>query len=194
MTRALPPVRQDDDAAAPVGVVRTAFDELPVGRLVEDGDGDGDGGGVAGGFDLYRAFPRDARDDAESAAGPVDTPLPYVRGDREGGDIEAHARGFRAAGVRDPTTAAVAGAGHFAQEERPAAVRASCATSPPHRRRREGRRRRTRDGPTGGGRPGSRGPGPPAARSGRPLSGFSGYSAYSRCRSVSGLRAGGRSG
>ncbi|MFJ6773746.1 hypothetical protein ACIQOV_22820 [Kitasatospora sp. NPDC091257] len=45
-----------------------------------------------------------------------------MRGDREGGDIEAYARGFRAAGVRELTTAVVADAGHFAQEEQPAAV------------------------------------------------------------------------
>ncbi|MFG2907511.1 hypothetical protein ACGF13_20925 [Kitasatospora sp. NPDC048286] len=50
-----------------------------------------------------------------------------MRGDREGRegrDIEACARGFRAAGGRDLTTAVVTDAGHFAQEEQPAAVRA----------------------------------------------------------------------
>ncbi|GAA3050993.1 alpha/beta hydrolase [Kitasatospora sp. NPDC006786] len=77
---------------------------------------------LTAGFDLYRAFPQDARDNAEAAAVPAGTPLLYVRGDREGGDIEAYARGFRAAGVRELATAVVADAGHFAQEEQPAAV------------------------------------------------------------------------
>ncbi|MGA5816777.1 alpha/beta fold hydrolase [Kitasatospora sp. NPDC094028] len=78
---------------------------------------------LTAGFDLYRAFAQDARDNAASAAaGPVDTPLLYLRGDREGGDLRAYARGFREAGVRRLTTAVVADAGHFAQEEQPAEV------------------------------------------------------------------------
>ncbi|WP_224282624.1 alpha/beta fold hydrolase [Streptomyces sp. LS1784] len=77
---------------------------------------------LTAGFDLYRAFPQDARDNAEAAGDPVDTPLLYVRGDHESGDVEAYARGFRAAGVRNLTTAVIADAGHFAQEEQPAAV------------------------------------------------------------------------
>ncbi|MFE4518211.1 alpha/beta fold hydrolase [Kitasatospora sp. NPDC056783] len=78
---------------------------------------------LTAGFDLYRAFGQDARDNAASAAaGPVGTPLLYVRGDGEGGDIRAYARGLREAGVEDLTTAVVADAGHFAQEERPADV------------------------------------------------------------------------
>ncbi|RPE36357.1 hypothetical protein EDD38_4728 [Kitasatospora cineracea] len=36
--------------------------------------------------------------------------------------VDAYARGFRDAGVRDVTTAVVADAGYFAQEEQPAAV------------------------------------------------------------------------
>ncbi|WP_045705266.1 alpha/beta fold hydrolase [Streptomyces rubellomurinus] len=78
---------------------------------------------LTAGFDLYRAFAQDARDNAASAeAGPVETPLLYVRGDREGGDLRAYAQGFREAGVRRLTTAVVADAGHFAQEEQPAEV------------------------------------------------------------------------
>ncbi|MFE4973938.1 alpha/beta fold hydrolase [Kitasatospora sp. NPDC056651] len=78
---------------------------------------------LTAGFDLYRAFGQDARDNAAfAAAGPVGTPLLYVRGDAEGGDIRAYARGLREAGVENLTTAVVADAGHFAQEERPAEV------------------------------------------------------------------------
>ncbi|MER7756711.1 alpha/beta hydrolase [Kitasatospora sp. NPDC097643] len=78
---------------------------------------------LTAGFDLYRAFAQDARDNtAFAAAGPVETPLLYVRGDREGSDLLAYAQGFRDAGVRNLTTAMVADAGHFAQEEQPADV------------------------------------------------------------------------
>ena len=78
---------------------------------------------LTAGFDLYRAFGRDARDNAAfAAAGPVKTPLLYMRGDHEGGDIRAYAQGFRDAGVGNLTTAVVADAGHFAQEEQPADV------------------------------------------------------------------------
>ena len=78
---------------------------------------------LTAGFDLYRAFPRDAADNAAFAeAGAVDIPLMYVRGDREGGDIDAYARGFRDAGVKNLTTATVPDAGHFTQEEHPATI------------------------------------------------------------------------
>jgi pimeloyl-ACP methyl ester carboxylesterase len=75
---------------------------------------------LTAGFDLYRALTQDARDNAAfAAAAPADTPLLYLRGDGEGGDIDVYAQGFRAAGVRNLTTALLAGAGHFAQEEVP---------------------------------------------------------------------------
>ncbi|MEV4096742.1 alpha/beta fold hydrolase [Streptosporangium saharense] len=78
---------------------------------------------LTAGFDLYRAFPQDARDNAALAeAGPVDTPLLYLRGDGEGGDLTAYSRGLREAGVQRLTTALVPGVGHFAQEEAPARI------------------------------------------------------------------------
>ncbi|WP_131735670.1 alpha/beta fold hydrolase [Actinomadura roseirufa] len=78
---------------------------------------------LAAGFDLYRAFPQDVRDNiALAEAAPVDTPLLYVRGDGEGGDITRYAQGFRDAGVRNLRTALVPDAGHFAQEEDPIGV------------------------------------------------------------------------
>ncbi len=78
---------------------------------------------LTAGFDLYRAFAQDARDNAAFAqAAPVDTPLLYLRGDGEHGDIATYAQGFRDAGIRNVTTAVLANAGHFAQEEVPAQV------------------------------------------------------------------------
>ena len=69
------------------------------------------------GFDWYRAFPADAAANAEPAD--VSTPLLYLRGEHEGGDIAAYAAGLRASGVRDVSTAIVPGAGHFAPDQCP---------------------------------------------------------------------------
>jgi pimeloyl-ACP methyl ester carboxylesterase len=75
---------------------------------------------LTAGFDFYRAFPRDAQDNAESGQGAaVDTPLLYLRGEREGGDIASYAAGLRNGGVKHVTTALVPNAGHFTQEEAP---------------------------------------------------------------------------
>ncbi|MEV7008133.1 alpha/beta hydrolase [Streptosporangium sp. NPDC051022] len=75
---------------------------------------------LTAGFDLYRAFAQDARDNVAFAeAGPVGTPLLYLRGEGEGGDITTYAQGFRESGIRHLTTALVSDAGHFAQEEAP---------------------------------------------------------------------------
>jgi pimeloyl-ACP methyl ester carboxylesterase len=79
------------------------------------------GAALTAGFDLYRAFGQDTKDNA-ACADPTSTPLLYIRGDGEGGDIAAYAAGFRDAGVRDLTTAIIEDAGHFAQEEQPARV------------------------------------------------------------------------
>ncbi len=76
---------------------------------------------LTSGFDLYRTFPQDAKDNAAPAE-PTTTPVLYLRGDGEGGDITAYADGFRKAGIENLTTAIVQDAGHFAQEEQPAAV------------------------------------------------------------------------
>ncbi|MFB4300833.1 alpha/beta fold hydrolase [Actinomadura sp. NTSP31] len=79
------------------------------------------GTSLTAGFDLYRAFAQDEKDNA-AFTDPTSTPLLYLRGDGEGSDIDAYAQGFRDAGVRDVTTATVQDAGHFAQEEQPAQV------------------------------------------------------------------------
>ncbi|GGT56321.1 alpha/beta fold hydrolase [Actinomadura citrea] len=76
---------------------------------------------LTAGFDLYRAFAQDAEDNA-ALTGPVTTPVLYLRGDGEGGDIAAYAEGFRKAGVENLTTATIRDTGHFSQEEQPAAV------------------------------------------------------------------------
>jgi pimeloyl-ACP methyl ester carboxylesterase len=54
---------------------------------------------LTAGFDFYRAFAQDARDNAESGkTAAADTPLLYLRGERESGNIATYAAGFRSAG------------------------------------------------------------------------------------------------
>jgi pimeloyl-ACP methyl ester carboxylesterase len=76
---------------------------------------------LTAGFSWYRTLPADAKANA-AATTPVETPLLYVRGAGEMGDIEQYAAAFRAAGVRNVRTATIPGAGHFTAEEDPAAV------------------------------------------------------------------------
>jgi pimeloyl-ACP methyl ester carboxylesterase len=75
---------------------------------------------LTAGFSWYRTFPADAKDNADTA--PVDTPLRYLRGEFEGGDIDEYERGFRAAGLTNVSTALIPGSGHFPMLEDPAAV------------------------------------------------------------------------
>ncbi|MBO3748280.1 alpha/beta hydrolase [Streptosporangiaceae bacterium NEAU-GS5] len=75
---------------------------------------------LTAGFNWYRTFPQDAEENARTAKGPATaTPLLYLRGEREGGDINAYVQGFRDAGVSDVRSGLVPAAGHFPQEEAP---------------------------------------------------------------------------
>jgi pimeloyl-ACP methyl ester carboxylesterase len=75
------------------------------------------------GFDWYRAFPRDEQDAAAHADAPVQTPMLYVRGEKDmGAKADAYVEGMRAAGVRDVRGVSIPGAGHFAPSEAPKEV------------------------------------------------------------------------
>jgi pimeloyl-ACP methyl ester carboxylesterase len=77
-------------------------------------------GALSAGFSWYRGFARDAAENREAAAGPpVRTPLLYLRGEHERGDIDAYVRGLREAGVVHVDHGLVPDAGHFTQEEAP---------------------------------------------------------------------------
>ncbi len=79
---------------------------------------------LTAGFDFYRAFTRDAKDNAESAAGePVATPLLYVRGAASlGADVDAYVEGFHRAGVEHVRSSVIPDAGHFIADEQPQAL------------------------------------------------------------------------
>ncbi len=75
---------------------------------------------LTAGFNWYRSFGRDAEDNREaSRSSQVETPLLYLRGEHESGDIAVYGDGFRAAGVTNVHERVIPGAMHFAPEEAP---------------------------------------------------------------------------
>jgi pimeloyl-ACP methyl ester carboxylesterase len=75
---------------------------------------------LTAGFNWYRTLYQDAADNRQAAAGPpAGTPVLYLRGEHETGDIDAYVRGLRAVGVTHVEQALVPDAGHFTQEEAP---------------------------------------------------------------------------
>lgn len=73
------------------------------------------------GFDWYRAFDKDAQTNSKDTS-TIDTPLLYLRGEYESGDIDEYANGFRTVGISSVTTAHIPGSGHYTPEENPEAV------------------------------------------------------------------------
>jgi pimeloyl-ACP methyl ester carboxylesterase len=75
---------------------------------------------LAAGFDWYRSMQRDVQDntspDRQTA---IKTPLLYLRGDHEPGDMDAYVAGFHGAGIERVEDALVISAGHYAPEESP---------------------------------------------------------------------------
>jgi pimeloyl-ACP methyl ester carboxylesterase len=72
------------------------------------------------GFNWYRAFERDEEDNHD--AYPVDTPVLYLRGQEESGDIEQYIGGLRSSGLRHVRGRTIPGSGHFAPDEQPQEV------------------------------------------------------------------------
>jgi pimeloyl-ACP methyl ester carboxylesterase len=79
-------------------------------------------GSLTAGFNWYRAFQQDATENRRTLGRRVTTPVLYVRGEHETGQIEAYVDGLRGAGVTNLEEGVVPGAGHFTQEEAPAAT------------------------------------------------------------------------
>ena len=78
-------------------------------------------GALKAGFDWYRAFPKDAEENRNDKA-PVDVPLLYLRGEKEGGEMQKYLDGFREAGIVRLSSALIPASGHFTPEEQPEAV------------------------------------------------------------------------
>jgi pimeloyl-ACP methyl ester carboxylesterase len=74
------------------------------------------------GFDWYRAFDADAKMNREPSGRSMATPLLYLRGEHESGDIGRYVQGFKGSGMVHVESGIVPGAGHFTQEEAPQEV------------------------------------------------------------------------
>lgn len=76
------------------------------------------------GFEWYRAFAQDERDNVANKNIEVRTPVLYVRGDKEGGNIEQYAAGLRQSNLLNLQTRVIEACGHFSPDEQPRAVAA----------------------------------------------------------------------
>ena len=74
------------------------------------------------GFEWYRAFDQDVEDNSGTGHGIVKTPLLYLRGDHESGDISEYVAGFKEAGISNVQSGKLADSGHFAADEQPEEV------------------------------------------------------------------------
>ncbi len=75
------------------------------------------------GFEWYRTFAQDDKDNQQKAKGNrIETPLLYLRGEREGGEIEQYVAGFKESGIANVQAAKIADSGHYAADEQPEAV------------------------------------------------------------------------
>jgi pimeloyl-ACP methyl ester carboxylesterase len=77
------------------------------------------------GFEWYRAFAQDEKDNAAAKGQPIDTPVLYLRGDHDSGDLEDYLQGLRDGGLREVQGRRIADCGHFAPDEQPEAVGAA---------------------------------------------------------------------
>ncbi len=73
------------------------------------------------GFNWYRAFGHDAKYNRENVARgiEIETPLLYLRGEHEVGNIEQYVAGFKEAGIKNLYNSIIPDSGHFAPEEQP---------------------------------------------------------------------------
>ncbi|MGX5850150.1 alpha/beta fold hydrolase [Mesorhizobium sp. PL10] len=76
------------------------------------------------GFDWYRAFAEDARANALPPATVIETPVLYLRGSAETGEIADYVAGLKTAGLSNVTSDTIADSGHFIADENPKALAA----------------------------------------------------------------------
>jgi pimeloyl-ACP methyl ester carboxylesterase len=77
------------------------------------------------GFEWYRAFPQDEKDNLSVKDVPVLTSVLYLRGERESVDMETYLKGLRDGGLRNVQGRGIPNSGHFAPAEQPAEVLAA---------------------------------------------------------------------
>lgn len=74
------------------------------------------------GFEWYRAFRQDVKDNAANKDKVVDIPVLYLRGDHENADIETYLKGLRDNGLKHVEGQIIPDSGHFSPSENPEAV------------------------------------------------------------------------
>ncbi|HEV7384445.1 MAG TPA: alpha/beta hydrolase [Phenylobacterium sp.] len=72
------------------------------------------------GFEWYRAFAGAAKANRAATGRTVETPVLYIRGDKEIGRIEDYVAGLRKAGLAKVTSRVLTECGHFSADEQPA--------------------------------------------------------------------------
>jgi pimeloyl-ACP methyl ester carboxylesterase len=81
---------------------------------------------LTAGFDWYRAFAQDEKDNQAVKASRVETPVLYMRGDRErGSPLDAYVDGLRANGLVNVEGRSIPNCAHFSAEEQPAFLAAA---------------------------------------------------------------------
>jgi pimeloyl-ACP methyl ester carboxylesterase len=68
-------------------------------------------------FDWYRAFPQDEKENDRYIE--ISTPVLYLKGDKDSGNIEDYIAGFKKSGLKNIKGKLIANSGHFAPEEQP---------------------------------------------------------------------------
>jgi pimeloyl-ACP methyl ester carboxylesterase len=79
-------------------------------------------GALHTGFEWYRAFAQDEKDNLSVKGDLVQTPVLYLRGDKEIGKLEVYLQGLREGGLSNIEGRLIPDSGHFAPDEQPEAV------------------------------------------------------------------------
>ncbi|MDA4112914.1 MAG: alpha/beta hydrolase [Thaumarchaeota archaeon] len=77
------------------------------------------------GFEWYRAFPQDEKDNAAVKGDAVLTPVLYVRGDHDAGTMGPYLQGLRENGLENVVGRVIPNCGHFSLDEQPELVAAA---------------------------------------------------------------------
>jgi pimeloyl-ACP methyl ester carboxylesterase len=74
------------------------------------------------GFEWYRAFAQDEKDNKAVKGEAVETPVLYLRGDKENFELAKYVQGFHDSGIQNLQAELIPNCGHFAPSEQPEAV------------------------------------------------------------------------
>ncbi|MDF2592583.1 MAG: alpha/beta hydrolase [Clostridia bacterium] len=77
------------------------------------------------GFDFYRCFAMDEKDNMESKNDIVSMPILYLRGEDEHVNIETYMKGFRESGLKNIEAKIIENCGHYSADEQPKNVAAA---------------------------------------------------------------------